>query len=56
MRMKRNIWIALGLLMTINSHALVVSVEGQGDIPEEGMELTLTEAEEDILSGKMMMN
>lgn len=55
MRMKRNIWIALGLLMTINSHALVVSVEGQGDIPEEGMELTLTEAEEDILSGKMMM-
>lgn len=55
MHMKRNIWIALGLLMTINSHALVVSVEGQGDIPEEGMELTLTEAEEDILSGEMVM-
>lgn len=55
MHMKRNIWIALGLLMTMNSHALVVSVEGQGDIPEEGMELTITEAEEDILSGEMVM-
>ena len=54
MHMKRNIWIALGLLMTINSHALVVSVDG-GDIPEEGMELTITEAEEDILSGEMVM-
>lgn len=35
--------------------ALIISVAGQGDIPAEGMELTINEAEEDILSGDMLM-
>ena len=35
--------------------ALIISVAGQGDIPAEGMELTINEAEEDILSGDMQM-
>ena len=35
--------------------ALIISVAGQGDIPAEGTELTVNEAEEDILSGDMQM-
>ena len=35
--------------------ALIISVAGQGDIPEQGTELTVKEAEEDILSGDMLM-
>ena len=35
--------------------ALIISVANQGDIPAEGMELTINEAEEDILSGDMLM-
>ena len=35
--------------------ALMISVAGQGDIPAEGMELTINEAEEDILSGDIQM-
>lgn len=35
--------------------ALIINVAGQGDIPAEGMELTINEAEEDILSGDMLM-
>ena len=35
--------------------ALIISVAGKGDIPAEGMELTINEAEEDILSGDMLM-
>ena len=35
--------------------ALVISVTGYDDIPEEGMELTVNEAQEDILSGDIVM-
>ena len=35
--------------------ALIISIAGQGDIPEQGTELTVNEAEEDILSGDMLM-
>ncbi len=35
--------------------ALVLSVTGYDDIPEEGMELTVNEAQEDILSGDIVM-
>ena len=56
MLMKRNWMILAGcLLVAINANALIVSVNGQGDIPEEGMELTLDEAEEDPLTGEMLM-
>ena len=53
--MKRNWMIAALLLVTTAANALVVSVNGYGEIPAGGMELTLTEAEEDIMSGKMRM-
>lgn len=54
--MRRN-WIipAALLLGTINAHALVVNVEGYGQIPETGMELTIDQAEENPLTGDMRM-
>lgn len=55
MHMKRNIWIFLGLFLTINAQALTVNIDGQGEIPAGGMELTINEAEEDILSGEITM-
>ena len=55
MHMKRNIWIFLGLFLTINAQALTVNIDGEGEIPAGGMELTINEAEEDILSGEMVM-
>lgn len=54
--MKRNcILTLLCLLLVTNIHALTVTVAGYGNIPEEGMDITLTEAEEDILTGEMVM-
>jgi len=35
--------------------ALIISVANQGDVPTEGMEITVKEAEEDILTGDMQM-
>lgn len=35
---------------------LIISITGYGDVPAEGLELTITEAEEDILSGEMQIN
>ena len=54
MLMKRK-WIILlaCLLGTINANALIVSVNGEGEIPEEGMELTVTEAEIDPLTDQL---
>ena len=53
--MKRNyLMTALCLLWAINANALIVSV-GQEELDEEGLEMTLIEAEEDPLSGKMLM-
>lgn len=53
--MKRNyILAAICLLWAINANALIVSV-GEYELDEEGLELTLNEAEEDPLSGKMLM-
>jgi hypothetical protein len=37
------------------ANALIVSIDGHGEIPEEGMELTITEGEQDILSGAYTM-
>ena len=54
--MKRNyLMAALCLLWTINANALIVSVDGKGEIGEQGLEITITEAEEDPLSGKTLM-
>ena len=45
----------IALMWAMNANALIVSITGQGDIPAQGMELTLTEAEEDPLSGEKRM-
>jgi len=55
MHMKKNIWIALGLLISINVQALTVNIDGQGEISVDEMTLTIDEAEEDLLSGEMVM-
>ena len=50
--MKRKLILAaLCLLVMSNANALIVSVDGQGDIVSEGMKISLTEAPEDPLTG-----
>ena len=43
-------------LLAMSANALIVSVNNYGDIEPEGMTITVTEAEEDLLSGKNQMN
>ena len=51
--MKRKLILAaLVLLGMNNANALIVNVEGYGDIETAGMQISLTEAEEDPLSGR----
>jgi len=45
----------LSLLCAINANALIVSVDGWGEVPESGMEFMLEEAEEDPLTGELVM-
>ena len=54
--MKRN-WIFLVLcLLSINANALIVSVDEYGEIDlNEGLEITVSEAEMDLLSGAPVM-
>lgn len=40
-------------LISLQANALIVSINDYGDIPDTGMEITLTEAQEDVLTGKM---
>lgn len=54
MRINR-LFLVFLLFVSPYANALIVSIEGQGEIPEEGMELTITEGEEDILSGAYTM-
>ena len=53
--MKRNYLLLLLSLLCLNAHALIVSVDGLGDIPVEGMDTTLTQATVDLLSGETVM-
>ena len=57
MKTKNNIKLILAalLLLFVNANALIVNIDGHGDIPDGGMEITVTDAELDILSGKMQM-
>jgi hypothetical protein len=50
------LFLALMLCVAPYANALIVSVQGHGEIPAEGMELTITEGEQDILSGKYQMS
>ncbi len=56
MHMKRNLWMIAVMLLSINAHALIVSVNGYGEIDEEGMEITIDEAELDPLTEDMRMD
>ena len=49
------LFLALMLCVAPYANALIVSIDGHGEIPEEGMELTITEGEQDILSGAYTM-
>lgn len=51
--MKRKLLVTLICMISLHVNALIVSVNNYGDIPDTGMEITLTEAEEDELTGKM---
>ena len=53
--MKRNWILAAMLLLFTHANALIVSIDGYGDIPENGLEITLTQAEMDIATGEMQM-
>ena len=53
--MKKILTMVAASLLMLNANALIVSVEGHGEVPAEGMDLMLTEGEEDILSGRYTM-
>ena len=50
--MKKLYVLLAALCMLQQAHALIVSVRGEGEVPEQGLELTVTEGEEDILTGQ----
>lgn len=54
--MKR-LWMtaAVVCLSMMSAHALIVSVDEHGDIPAQGMEITISESKIDSLSGKAQM-
>lgn len=53
--MKRVLLTALTLLMLSSANALTVSVKGHGDIPATGIDILVTDAAQDPLSGKLVM-
>ena len=53
--MKRTFIILCALLAMQSAQALIVSVKGEGEVPEEGLDLLITEAEEDVLTGQAVM-
>lgn len=55
MHMKRNYLLLALCLICLNAHALIVSIDGLGDIPAEGLDTTLTTATIDLLSGETVM-
>lgn len=53
--MKRKFLLLPLLLLCLNAHALILSVNGYGNVPAEGLDITVTEAEIDILTGEPTM-
>ena len=53
--MKRILTILCALCVMQSSQALIVSVNGEGEVPAEGLEITITEAEENPLTGLYTM-
>lgn len=54
--MKRIVLILCAVLAIQSARALIVSVKGEGEVPEEGLDLLVTEAEEDVLTGQAVMS
>ena len=56
MLMKRICIVISSLLLLVHTaNALIVNVDDYGEVPAEGLEITLTEAEEDPLTGLKLM-
>ena len=53
--MKRKFLLLPLLLLCLNAHALILSVNGYGNVPEEGLDLTIDEAEIDFFTGEPVM-
>lgn len=53
--MKRKLLLLPLLLLCLNAHALILSVNGYGNVPPEGLDITVTEAEIDITTGEPTM-
>lgn len=53
--MKRLFLLAFALCAMQSSYALIVSIDGEGEVPEQGMQLTITQGEADVLSGRYIM-
>jgi hypothetical protein len=53
--MKRKFLLLPLLLLCLNAHALILSVNGYGNVPEEGLDLTIDEAEIDFFTGEPTM-
>jgi len=53
--MKQTIAILLTLFVLQSAQAMIVSVNGKGEIGAEGMDLVITDAPQDPLTGKQMM-
>lgn len=53
--MKQTIAILLTLFVLQSAQAMIVSVNGKGEIGAEGMDLVITDAPQDPLTGKSMM-
>lgn len=53
--MKRKLLLLPLLLLCLNAHALILSVNGYGNVPEEGLDLTIDEAEIDFFTGEPVM-
>lgn len=52
---KTIIFLFAAIAMAQNSSALIVNVNGHGEISEDGMELTITEAEVDPMTEQLLM-
>lgn len=53
--MKRLFIIVAAMMVVHNTNALIVSVQGEGEVPEEGLDLMITEGEENALTGDYTM-
>ena len=51
--MKRKFLLLPLLLLCLNAHALILSVEGYGEVPTDGLDITIDKAEIDFFTGEI---